>query len=476
MRDEVSEPAGVDPGSRNGEGERIGAVVRLFAVPLLPLVLAWDGLQVLWRRGLPAIGQAALRVLRWAVEPFRVAALVLWLLGRAVASSARILARAANDAAWLVWRAIRRSFQAIWTAFRPVLIRIGIAIQAGLGGLRGFAGVIKYLAVEVARRLLVPLRIAVRAVAHALRLVGAGVAGAFGRISLFMRAAARVAALGLRVFGRALREVLGRALLPVRAALGALLRSLRLISEPLARVIRRLTPLARRIAHVLRAAVAIPGRALRTCVVWVMFASRHAGHAIAAFARSVSALVRPALAPIGRMLAQCGRELRRAAVVTGRALAFVTRAFERLLAASWVALRSATGRVAAICRLVAVSARRVAGRIWLAGRTLSGALASAIGTAVQPLSRLVRLAWAALAGPAVTLGAAVWRTVVLLTSVVARLSARWVLAPIAALGQGLDKSAGDLRQTMGELRQSARKAVTALRRDVRDGLRRHERS
>lgn len=476
MRDEVSEPAGVDPGSRNGEDEHIGAVVRVLAVPLLPFVLAWEGLQVLWRRGLPAIGQAALCMLRWAVEPFRVAALVLWRLGSAVASASRILARAANDAAWLVCRAIRRSFQATWTAFQPVLIRIGIAIQAGLGGLRGLARVIKYLTVEVARRLLVPLRIAVRAVAHALRLVGAGVAGAFGRISLFMRATAWVAALGLRAFGRALREVLGRALLPVRAGLRALLQSLRSISELLARVIRRLTPLVLRIAHVIRAAVAIPGRALRACEVWVVFASRRAGNAIAVFARSVSALVRPALAAIGGMLAYCGRELRRAAVATGRALAFVTRAFERLLAASWVALRSATGRVAATCRLLAVSARRVAGRIWLASRTLAGALASAIGTAGHPLSRLVRLACAALAGPAVTLGAAVWRTVVLLTSVVARPWARWVLAPIAALGQGLAKSASDLRQTISELRQSARKAVTALRRDVRDGLRRHERS
>ncbi len=94
--------------------EDVGVLGRVLALPLLPLVLAWDGLRALWTRGVRAVVRVARLVVGGLARPLRVLGVRLAVAARTCAHAVLVLLRG------------------VLSAVREVLRRLLLPVRAGV--------------------------------------------------------------------------------------------------------------------------------------------------------------------------------------------------------------------------------------------------------------------------------------------------------------------------------------------------------
>jgi len=467
----------------------------VLVVPLLPFVLAWDGLRLLWTRGLPAAGKFVRRVFTQAAQPLLFCGRGVRALGRVIATAAQVIGLASRKAARLVLARIRWPFTAvwagIWAGLRPFLSRIGVAARTGLHGLRSLGSGLGYFCVSLLARVLHPARAVARGIMRVVQLSGSGIAAAFLRLSLVPRTGARAVGLGVRGLGRVLQALLGRAVVPVRAGFRALLQALRWMGALATRAIRRVFQPLRAVAATMRPALRLLGHALGVVIAHLAQLARWVGRASARVAHRVALLVRVALAPVGRAAAACGRALRRAIAAAGQAMAFVLLAGRRAAVATMQALSEAARGLAAAGRVLTAWLKRVADAVMLGVRMARRALKRSVSAAARPLLRLLRLAQAwlrrvvlatrralqAAASPVIVLNEGVRRAAAQAIGVMGRVGRsihQATAVQVAVCWRSVASGTSSVRGVLGTIRVSAATSISDLRRSLRAALRRDE--
>ena len=491
LGNESARPGESIPDRKDGAAAQASVFARVLVVPLLPFVLAWDGLRLLWTRGLPAAGRFVRRVFTQAAQPLLFCGRGVRALGRVIAAAAQVIGLASRKAARLVLARIRWPFTAvwagIWAGLRPFLSRIGVAARTGLHGLRSLGSGLGYFCVSLLARVLHPARAVARGIMRVVQLSGSGIAAAFLRLSLV----ARAVGLGVRGLGRVLQALLGRAVVPVRAGFRALLQALRWMGALATRAIRRAFQPLRAVAAAMRPALRLLGHALGVVIAHLAQLARWVGRASARVAHRVALLVRVALAPVGRAAAACGRALRRAIAAAGQAMAFVLLAGRRATVATMQALSEAARGLAAAGRVLTAWLKRVADAVMLGVRMARRALKRSVSAAARPLLRLLRLAQAwlrgvvlatrralqAAASPVIVLNEGVRRAAAQAIGVMGRVGRsvhQATAVQVAVCWRSVASGTSSVRGVLGTIRVSAATSISDLRRSLRAALRRDE--
>ena len=235
---------------RTDDAPEPGALARVLAVPLAPVVVGWDATKAFFTRLVPHLSRRLAGALRsWA---------------QAAGSLLRRTVRPLTEALRSVGRALRRLIEGVGPVVRRVVQSLGAVIGQACRFARRFATLVAGRAAHlaalawrpiagVARRVGVVLRSAVRSVLGALRHTATSVAAVWRRVAVAVRAATRTALVALRGVWRRLASVVRGA---VRGTWVAVRGALRRVLIPLRQLGRALAGIARRLAIGVRAAVA----------------------------------------------------------------------------------------------------------------------------------------------------------------------------------------------------------------------------
>jgi SAM-dependent methyltransferase len=270
----AADPAQARPNaSWDDEGEELGRVGRILAIPLVPFVALWEAAKAgargissgaRWLRSAGAsvgrfVGRLVSAAARSVISPFRAGYRIVIRLGRCARAALARGWAAARAAAGAIARpvaagarAVVQPVRALWRGLASLARRASVALRAAASAVAMPVRNAARAVVAIVKRWLVAVRAFAKGVAAGLRAGGRAVVALVRRVGVALRAAARAVAMPVRNAGRALVALVRRVGVPLRAAARMLTTPVRAVASALGTAARQAMEAARRLGAVIR--------------------------------------------------------------------------------------------------------------------------------------------------------------------------------------------------------------------------------